>query len=163
MGYFILFKHDKGWVGNQIIKAQMVAGFSLEHTHYTHIAVSGGGQYIVEIAPPCSKVISIFSKYNGRYVKIVKYKADDYERKRYKVAFWAATQSNLRYDWFGVLRFKIKWLFQSKGRPFCSENALWSLQKEYPKACNGIDPSACYPADFLNPKYFDVIWEGFIS
>lgn len=164
IGYFLVFKHEKGWVGNQIIKVQKKKGIAEEHICFTHIGVSLGGPDMVEVAPPKTKVIDIRKKHKGRYIKIVKYKAENYSIKRYKVAIWAATLNNKIYDFFGVLRFKFKWLFrQTKGWFFCSENALYSLSKEYRNPIGKIKLSECMPGDFLNPKYFEVVWSGIIE
>ena len=160
MGYFILVKNKGSWLGNSIERHQLKMKFAPEAACYTHVEVSGGGAYSVRVAPPKTKIINILKTYNGRYIKIERFKNEDYERKgRYKVAFWAASHCNLAYDWFGVLRFKIKWLFHFARNYFCSENSLWALQKEFPRAL-GIKPKDCMPADFLNPKYFEIVWEG---
>lgn len=162
MGYYLLTKHDNGFVGEQIRREQVKAGFSQVDALFTHVEVLGGGQYSVRVAPPRSSVIDITEKYKGRYVKIVKYNNTEYESKgRYKIAFWAASNCNKRYDWFGILRFKINWLFkQAKGLPFCSENALWASQKEFPEMMNGLEPHKCMPAHFCS---LTTVWKGIIE
>ena len=77
---------------------------------------------------------------------------------RYKIAFWAASNCNLGYDWFGILKFKLKFMFHQKRMFFCSENALWSLQKEFPGAL-GMKPEKCMPSRFLRDE-FELVWEG---
>lgn len=163
MGYFILYKSDGKFFSRQIEKHQLAEGHIPQRACYTHIEVSGGGSYSVAVYPPKTKIIDIEEKCKGRYICVVKYKGKQYEeRKRYKVAFWAATLCNLYYDWFGVLKFKIGWLFHFRNRYFCSENAAYALQQEYPEAL-GKDPYGVLPADFLLPKQFEVVWEGLIS
>lgn len=161
MGYFLLTKHDSGWIGDQIEKEQLRHGFSKEDAKYTHVEVLGGGPNSVRVAPPRTSIIDITKKYKGREVKIVRYSNEEYEKKgRYKVAFWAATSCNKKYDWLGILKFKLKWIRQSKSLPFCSENSLWALQKEYPLAMDRLEPHKCMPAHFNS---FETVWEGIIE
>ncbi len=160
MGYFILYRHTKGFLGDQIIKQQLANGFPAEDARFTHVEVAGGGPWTVRVAPPKTKICDIRKIYPGRWVKIVRYKNADYEaRRRLKVAFWAASLCNLPYDIFGVLRFKFKLLFGFKGAFFCSESCAWSLYKEFPSAL-GKRPEDCMPADFANPDFFEKVWEG---
>ena len=157
MGYFLLVRHDKGWVGNEIHKEQIKRGFKYEDAMYTHVEIMGGGPYSIRVAPPTTKVIDIREQYKGRRVKIVRYKADNYDRKRYKVGFWAATACNLNYDWLGVLKFRLGFLWHFKGLYFCSESCAWSLNKEYPLSRK---PHEWMPAHFLAPDLFELYWEG---
>jgi len=161
MGYFILYRNEGGFFGNAIEKTQKQK-FDAEYAKYTHIEVSGGGPWSVAVIPPKTKIVDITKKHKGRYVKVVAFKAEDYKIKRYKVAFWASSNCNLAYDWFGVARFKFNLLFHFLKKFFCSENTAWALYKEYPNAL-GIKPEDCMPAHFCNPNYFETIWEGKIE
>lgn len=161
MGHFILYRHDKGFVGDRIIKAQLDMGFNKEDSQYTHIDVSGGGPYAVRVNPPTSREVDIRKQYPGKHVKVVCYLGDDYSTKRYKVAYKAATHCNIVYDFTGVLKFRIPFLPNSNRNYFCSENALWALQHEYKDAL-GIKPEKCMPAHFLDKQCFRVVWEGII-
>ena len=165
MGYFILVRNEGGWFGNAIEKKQLASGFIPEDAKYTHVEVSGGGRHSVRIAPPRSKVIDIVKTYKNRYIKIVKYDNEDYEKKgRYKVAYFSASLCNLSYDFFGVFAFICKWLRHKNRLYFCSEGALWSLKQEYPKAFGKMKPDKCMPAEFLNPKHKMVeVWEGYVK
>lgn len=158
MGYFILYKSaGKDFFGKQIIKAQKKAGFSDDDSMYTHVEVSGGGPWAVKTNPPKIVVADILKTYPGRHIKIMKAKAYDSRYKRYKVAFWAASNCNLNYDWLGVIKFKLPWIFHKENEFFCSENAAWALAKEEKIE---KDPYKWMPADFLNPELFEVVWEG---
>ncbi len=160
MGYFILFRHEGDLIGSAIDREQRKRGFSPNQASFTHVGVSGGGPWMVQVAPPRVKVIDITKVFPGRHILIVKYKGKDYDgRKGAKVAFWSSSKCNMRYDFFGVLRFKIGLLIQWAWRQFCSENAVWALQKEYPTAIEK-KPADCMPADFTNLNYFDFVWEG---
>ena len=160
MGYFILVRHNGDIFGRGIEKSQLKAGFSAEAAKFSHVEVSGGGQWSVCVAPPRTQIVDITKRYKGRYLKIVRYTGPEYEdKKRYKVAFWAATHCNLPYDWRGIFAFIWKKIKQHASFWFCSENAAWALQKEYPCALDKV-PEKCVPADFLNPKWFKVTWEG---
>lgn len=164
MGHFYLVRHDKGFIGNAIKKKQLTAGFIPEHAEFIHVGVLGGGQWGVNVAPPKTKIVDIRKVFKGRYIKVVKYKNEDYDRKgRYKVAFWSAAKCNLRYDWKGILAFVFKWIKQNNKLYFCSENAAASLQKEYPLALTGAKPSTVMPADFSRPSDFEIVWKGIIE
>lgn len=161
MGYFILVRNEGGLIGNGIQANQIKAGFLPEDAKYTHVMVSGGGQWTVNPVPPRLKISDLTKDYAGKYIKIVSYDDPTFEEKRYKVAFWAATHTNLPYDGSGVLNFIIKWFHQSTSNWFCSENALWALQKEYPQAFIGLKPEQCMPAHFS--RLCKTIWEGIIE
>ena len=162
MGYFLLFKSDNNWISKQIEKEQLRQGFNKDEACFTHIEVCGGGQYSVSVIAPRTKIVDIRKRHKGRTIRLIRYKNARYEKKgRYKVAFWAASMCNLKYDFLGILAFRLKWLFkQSKRLFFCSELGLFSLQKEFKTAMGGIAPEHCFPADFARSKDFKIIWEG---
>jgi hypothetical protein len=163
MGYIILFKTDNSYFARKIQREQLKRGLKPSQSVWTHAGISGGGQWLVEVSPPKSRVVDIRKRHRGRYIKVLCLKDTEYkERKRYKIAFWAASLCNLKYDWFGILKFRLKWLFHFKSRFFCSENTLWSIQKEYPGAF-GMKPHKAMPGHFDNPNYTKVIWEGKVS
>lgn len=93
MGYFILYKSPgKDVFGRTIISTQKKAGIPEEDAQYTHVEVSGGGQWAVKVTPPKIAVTNILETYKGRHVKIVRFKGydgPDGDKKRCKVAFWA--------------------------------------------------------------------------
>ena len=162
MGYFILYRHSisGSFVGDQIKKAQLKAGFEQSKAKFTHVEVSLGGQHSVYVAPPMAKTIDITEKNKGKYIMITKYKGYEGNNKRYKIAAWSASLCNLRYDWFGVLRFKFRWLFRNMTQNyFCSENAAFALNKEFPQ---DRKPEDWYPAHFLGDE-FETVWAGYIN
>ena len=165
IGDGILIKHEKGWVGNQIYKAQLKAGFLEEHAIYTHIATSIGGYDIIEVSPPKVEPINILDKYKGRYACIIKYKGDEYDtKKRYKVGIWASTHCNTKYDWLDVIRFKLRFIpHTQRDLVYCSENFLLAWQKEIPKILKEKKPHESMPADMFNPHYFRKKWEGILE
>jgi hypothetical protein len=161
MGYFILYRNKGDLFGKAIEKRQVVAGFFPLEARYTHIEVSGGGEYSVNISPPISKLIKIVEHHKGRYIRIVRFKNEDYEaRGRYKVAYFSATLCNKGYDIGGILAFVFKWIKQNNRLFFCSEGAAWALCKEYSEAFGGLMPDKIMPAAFLEPIQFETIWEG---
>ncbi len=164
MGYFILYQNNGGWTGNGIEDKQIDSGFSRDKAKYVHVDVSCGGQYAVRVNPPRTQLIDVTKTYpKGRKFCVVRYKNDLYQKKRrYKVAVWAASHCNLRYDFFGVIKFRLPWLFHRKSLYFCSENTLWALQKEHPEALKGLKPHECMPAHFLDKKHFEVVYEDTI-
>ena len=163
MGYIILFKTDNSFFARLIEKEQIKRGLSPLQALWTHAGISGGGQWLVEVSPPQSRVVDIRERHKGRYIKILCLKDAEYkDRKRYKIAFWAASLSNLKYDWFGILKFRLKWIFHFKSRFFCSENVAWAIEKEYPNAF-GMKSYKMMPGHFDNPKYTEVVWVGKIE
>jgi hypothetical protein len=163
MGYFLVYKGNKDIFGRGIKAEQIKRGFTPEQAEYSHVEVSGGGPRSVRVNPGTIRPIDIRKEYAGRYVKIVRYVGyPEVGAQRHKVAYCSATLCNLKYDFWGVLRFKIPWLMSFSGKWFCSEAALWSLQQEFPGAL-GIKPVDCMPAHFLLPEYFDLVWEGVIT
>ena len=160
MGYFILYKNAGDFFGNGIEKRQLAAGFSPENSKYVHIEVSGGENHAINISPPVSKLIEIDKVHKGRQARLVRYKNAIYEdRIRYKVAYFSATLCNKGYDVSGILAFLFKWIKQNNRLYFCSEGATWALQKCFPEALGKL-PEKCMPADFTNPEYFEIVWEG---
>ena len=114
MGYVLAYKSDGSLINRQIVKRQIGAGFSPEHSQITHVEISGGGADSIEIAPPISKRIKITKKHAGRYVYILRFKNKDYEKRgRYKVAYFSATLNNTGYDIAGILAFLYKWMKQN--------------------------------------------------
>ncbi len=163
MGYFILYKNTGGIFGDNIVKQQIAFGFSKEDSQYTHVEVSGGEVHSINIAPPTSKLVEINKAHKGEYACLVKFKNSDYEdRLRYKVAYFSATLCNRGYDFQGIFAFLFKWIKQNNRLWFCSEGAAWALQLVFPNAL-GKTSDKCMPADFLNPLYFEVVWEGVIE
>lgn len=163
MGYFILYKHTGDLFGRAIEKRQQLAGIAPDLACFSHIEVSGGEEYAINISPPVSKLVKITEAHKDRYIKIVRYKNAVYEQKgRYKVAYFSATLCNKAYDFGGILAFVFKWFTQNNRLWFCSEGAAWALQKEYPGAFGGKKPNEIMPAYFLGNE-FETIWEGIIE
>lgn len=160
-GYFILYRHEKGLFGNLIYKKQLEY-FSHEHAIYTHIEVSGGGEYSINIAPPRSKLVDITKKHKGRYIAIRRYKNEDYEKGgRHAVGYFsAALCANIGYDFRGILAFMFKWISNNNRLYFCSEGSAKSLQMKYPSAFYGRKPDKIMPADFLASPEFETVWQG---
>lgn len=163
MGYIILYKTDGSKVGRLIEKKQLSEGFIPEHACYTHVEVSGGGQHSINISPPVSKLIDITKRHKGRYIKVVRYKNEEYEKsKRYKVAYFSASLCNKGYDFRGVISFVFRWIKQNNRLYFCSEGALWSLQKVFPAVLYKLKPQRCMPAHFCLPRDFETVYEGIV-
>ena len=166
MGYFILYKHNGDMFGKAIESRQILAGIAPENACFTHIEVSGGGEYSVNISPPISKLIKITEHHKGRYIRIVRYKGYNEDGKRYKVAYFsAAVCANKPYDVGGILNFisfLAKWFKQNNRLYFCSEGCATVLQMVYPQAL-GILPDKVMPAHFLNSNEFEICWEGAIE
>jgi len=175
MGYILCVKapKKKDIFARGIISQQLKRGLSEEASQYVHVEVLGGGYNSVRVAPPTTQIIDDFTKfYKGRYIKILKVANNqDYEdRLRYKIAFWAASHCNLKYDWFGIAHFIFgKLITGSKVKMFCSENTLWAIHKELPLISLDVKnnkPEECMPAHFiqsqLDNKELSLVWEGLL-
>lgn len=158
-GNVVVFKGDNSLICRLIKKAQRRAHFMREDAEYTHVAIVGPKWFIIDVAMPRTKVIDMRDKYKGRYIKVLEYKADNYEDVRKEIAFWSATKNNLTYDKWGVIKFRIKFLFHKLNQYFCSENCTYAFQKLYPKFLNGTLPHKTMPADYLG-LIFRTKWEG---
>jgi hypothetical protein len=91
MGYVILYKNDNSFFGNAIKKRQLAEGFSEHDASVTHVEISGGEKYSLNISPPTSRLVDITQAHKGRYVYLMRLKDDDYEKAlRYKVAYFSA-------------------------------------------------------------------------
>ncbi len=161
IGYAIVYRHEGGLFGDMIVKKQLTAGFIPAHAEYSHVEISLGEEYSINISPPKSRLCDILKVHKGRYIKIVKYRATDYNVKRYKVGCLYASLNNTGYDFRGILSFMFKWLRNKNRLYFCSEGCLTALQMVYSGAF-GMNPNECMPAEFLNPKFTEVVFEGYI-
>jgi len=162
IGHFTLFQ-GQGFYSRNIKAKQLKAGFTKDQARFTHIEVCCGGQNSLTVMPfQPIHIIDIREKHKGKFIRVVKYKGKEYNRKRYKVALWAVSKSNLRYDIFGIISFLLKFIKQNTKKFFCSELALYALQKEYPEALDSLEPDQCMPAHFTTEE-LDVVWEGYIT
>ena len=163
MGYIILYKNDKSIFGNLIVNKQLAAGFNPRDSEVTHVEISGGEKHSINISPPLSKLVDISQVHKERYIYLLRYKNEEYEKAlRYKVAYFSATLCNKGYDIPGILSFLFKRIKQSRRLWFCSEGALWALQMGCKENILGIDPDRCMPAHFFGDE-FEVVWEGKIE
>lgn len=161
-GHFVLYKSTGDFFNKLISDHQTKMGLPKEHCQYTHVDVLGPRQWAIRVNPPKAKKVEIDKYYKGREAIIVKYRHEDFDKRRQYVAWWAATHNNLTYDYLGVLKFKIGWIWHKKNLYFCSENAAWALRQEFPEALKNIPEFSIMPAHFLGND-FDVVWHGIIE
>ena len=168
IGYFIVYKGDNSFMSKQIKNEQKQSGFDAVDSEYTHVEVSGGGQWSVGAVMPKSKIMNIIDAHGGRHIKIMKYTGYEEEgmdnNKRYKVGFFAASEANLPYGWWTLIWFKLRDFFHKlkpwgrKKAPFCSLLAAWGLTMVFPEAFE--DYRTVMPAHFLTSAEFKCVWEG---
>ena len=167
MGYIIAYESDGSFVSRIIEDSQFLCGHSRDQSKYTHVEISGGGEWSIGAVIPKSKLIKITKRYKGRKAILLKPLMDNYDVKRYKVAFFGATLSNQLYGWWTLPWFLLKRVFNkllpwgNRGTPFCSLLCAWAIDKEYPDIFK--DYKEVMPADFISNPLFEVVWEGFIS
>lgn len=166
IGYVIAVKYDRkkhfDLVSDWIFQRQLWQGFNSDDACFTHVAISSGENYLVNVSPPKAKLVKFLDEFKGEYVKILKCSGMDFERLiRYKVGcVYNAIASNLGYDWLGVLSFVFPFIKQIKGKPFCSEACSQAFKVFYPDIFMGLPPSKIMPANFLDKDSFDIVWEG---
>ena len=163
----LLTRNEGGFFSNQIEKKQLRVGFNTEDSKFTHIEILAirdtkdpSKFWSVRIAPPRAKLVNFPEFYKGRYIKIIRYKEYENFDKLKDVALWAVSHCNVPYDFPGIFRFLFIWIKQHASKWFCSENFIWSYQQIYPKAFDGLLPHKSMPADSLNIKYSETVWEG---
>ena len=165
IGYVILYKGMDNLFYKLIEDEQQKEGFTEAESKFVHAEISGGGYWSINAKWPRSKLTNILKTHKGRYIKILKYKADDYDIKRYKVGWFGATRCNLPYSilslfWFKIndYMFKTRNIFATKKAPFCSFLCAWALKQVYSDSFE--NPKVIMPAHFLDENKFEVVWEG---
>lgn len=163
MGDFILWENTGG-LGNLIRDHQLKMGYTPEQARYVHIDVAGGGQWAVRVSPPFTKVVDIRNTYKNRNFILMRLNAaEENPRDWAQIAFWAASNCNRPYSFWDLLRFKLPFLPNNPLMFFCSENACWATQKEFPGTFNYLHPSNCPPAEFFNPNFLYEVCRGTIN
>lgn len=176
IGYIVAVKISKNDIifGKLIKNAQQKYGLPKEDCEYTHVMMSMGGNDVINAVFPFIKTSRLTRSYARRYIKIIKPRIMGYELHRKNVAVHCASRKGRPYGFLGLFWFlKKKWfgtnIFSFFG-DFCSEVCGLGLHLEYIEKLgfeiSQIMPrhfSKLYPADFLNPMYFEVVWEGYIS
>jgi len=165
-GYVAAYRSNGSLVNRIIVRKQLDRGFSDEEAEYTHIEVIGiklkNIRYSINVTFPKVKKIDMLKHHQGRYVKILRYKNEHYEKwGRAKISWLAATKCNTRYDVLGVLAFIFKWIKQNNRLWFCNEAAVADFKTVYPR-CFPMPASKTMPADFVASKMFETVWEGYI-
>jgi len=157
MGAILCFYNDGSFIGGRIVEYQERSGFLPPASDIIHIAVSAGGVYAVGATFPRSKTVNILETYQGRRYDVLVWKGLDYlEKYGPRVAFWAATQSNLPFGILGLIGFYVRTILpfvgtnplDSKRTPFCSQLAGFALRRE------GIDPWPGVLNGDLTPAHF---------
>lgn len=162
MGYILAYKATGSLFNRLIEKRQLEAGFKPSEAEFVHTEISGGEKHSVNISPPFSKLIDITRKHKGRYVKVLRYKADDFAAKRYKIAYFSGTLCNKVYDFSGILSFLFKWITHNNRLYFCSEGCAWAYKMVYPR-CFAKPANEVMPADFVASSQFECAFEGIIE
>ncbi len=170
MGYFICYKGDNRWLSRMIFKEQTEEGHPFENALYNHVEVSGGGFDSLNVNWPRARVVNISKAHKGQYVRLMKFKAPDYGKKRYKIAYWSMSHVGTKYSLRSIMWWKIKdWpVFRKflrkdrllKSGMFCSFSCALALGRQYKLTKKA---EMYMPADFLNQRYFELVWEGEIK
>lgn len=159
-GYFMLYRSNGGLFSNLIESHQKDMGYPKELAKFIHVDVLGPQNYAIRVMPPKAKVVDICETYKGSFAVMLSYDAYNYEQNRDKVAWWAVSNNNKHYDWLGVAKFKLPFLFHKKNLPFCSENAIEALKKQYPVDVKISKPYLIPPAGLFD--FCKVEWAGVI-
>lgn len=175
IGYIVLTKiSPRDIMFGKLIRAdQKKFGFSEEDCQFTHSMMSMGGDVVIDAVFPVIKKSRLTRNYAGRYIKIVKPTVLGYDMHRKNVAVNCAIRRGIPYGFLGLFWFKVKKFFKinifSALGDFCSELCGLGIHQEYVEKLGfeieQVMPkrfSKMYPADFLDPRYFEIIWEGYI-
>lgn len=162
MGQILLLENDGHWIGKVIQQYQITRGFSLSHAKFTHAEILGGGPYSVCASAPRLRTINFVREYQGRRAAIYSIGKEGNTRSTAKIAFWAASKCNLRYDLKGLLRFRIPFISAASNKFFCSEVVLWAIRKEFPTFMKSQigKPEDCTPADLALTQSLRLEWVG---
>lgn len=157
-------KHPKDKLfGTQIIREQKRRGFSDDAASFTHVELSSGDYHAVNIAPPKARLVDITKAHKGRVIRVMRpkvYALDKSDRNRLKAALiYNALSANQFYDWKGVIKFKIPFMFHSAREFFCSEGVSFAIQQFFPSFKARLKPYQIMPADFTDTTQLDFIDE----
>lgn len=148
--------------GPQIIREQKRRGFSIDARQFTHVELSSGDYHSVNIAPPKARLVDITQAHKGRIVRVMRpriYATDSTDRLRLKsVLVYNALSANQLYDWKGIIKFKIPFMFHSAKEFFCSEGTLTAIQMFFPFLPN-LKPHNAFPAHFTDVNQLEPIGE----
>ena len=65
-GHILVYQTQGGFVQKQIQKTQADMGLPLEHTIYTHVEVSTGGPFAINVSPPRVREMDIRDAHAGQ-------------------------------------------------------------------------------------------------
>jgi len=166
IGMVVAFENDGSFVGNRIVAYQEWLGFKPPASNITHVAISMGGDYLVDATFPKSKVSRISQDYQGRKAEYLYLRDDSFrDRLRYKFTLWGATQINLDYGWMALLGFYINAIIpilgdnilHSKRDPFCSYLVAWAFRRVGYDLWPGTASELVTPAHIRANKDLEVI------
>lgn len=176
IGDIIVYKKkDKSFFHKLIYKQQLKDGYKKEVAEYIHtepiVMKTEVDLMTINAKFPCNRLHKATTNKSGRTVKIVRCTLPIYEDRRKQVAIHWLSRINNPYGLVGLIWFKVQKLFKinvfSMIGDFCSELAGFGIWREYVNYLkyDSLDvlpkPFAqMYPADFLNSKYFKVVYEG---
>jgi len=155
-GMIVAFESDGGFVNRRIESYQRAIGFDVVASKITHVAVSMGGQYIIEATFPKSKTSNLFIDHQGRKLHFLFYDDERFRLdNRKNMTIWAATRCNLDYGWLALFGFYLSTLFpiwksnplSSKRNPFCSYLVAWAFRRI------GYDPWPGTASNLITPAH----------
>jgi len=162
-GMVVAFESSGGFIDRRIESYQRAIGFDVEAAKITHVAVSMGGQYIIEATFPKSKTSNIFVDHQGRKLHFLYYDDEIFrDEQRKNVTIWAATRCNLDYGWPALLGFylhSILPIWKSNPlsfhrAPFCSYLVAWAMRRLGFDPWPGVASNLITPAHIFASKMF---------
>lgn len=173
-GYFLVYRTRNTFYHNLIVNTQKKAYILSENVDYVHTEPIIDKQWSVNSKLPKIRISNIFTMHKGEYCKIVKPKIANYNAHRKNVLIQCLTRVNLPYGLIGLFWFKFRKIFKRNFfaffGDFCSELCGYGLWKIFVEQQNKdfakIMPrrfDSLYPADFLDSRYFETIWEGYVE
>lgn len=165
-GMIVAFESDGGFVNRRIEAYQRAVGFSARASKITHVAVSMGGQYIIEATFPKSRTANLFVDHQGRNIHFLYYDDEQFRLEHRKnMTIWAATRCNLDYGWPALFGFYLHSLvplwsknpLSSSRAPFCSYLVAWALRRMGYDPWQGVASNLITPAHIFESEFFEKV------
>ena len=165
-GMIVAFESDGGFVNRRIESYQRAIGFDVVASKITHVAVSMGGQYIIEATFPKSKTSNLFVDHQGRKLHFLFFDDEAFRAEQRKnMTIWAATRCNLDYGWPALFGFYLTTILpiwksnplSSKRAPFCSYLVAWAMRRIGYDPWEGTASNLITPAHIFSSELFPEI------
>lgn len=164
MGMLVAFESNGSFFSKRVEGYQEYLGFDVEDSIITHVGISMGGPYVIEAKQPKSTTSDILQDHQGRKLRFLYYRGDDFrEGKRKNVAAWAASMCNMGYGWKCLPGYYANTILPIWGsnplgihvNPVCGYLAIWAFRRMGIDPCPGVATSMITPAHMSASPSFE--------